>query len=193
MAIEKGDVALYKSRRYRVLYAGSTPYGERVHLEFMNGDKSFWVDIGRVEETSERAPAPDNAAPQTPQTPARVPTPATMARDPGAAAAEENAVVVLSGIVQRLHAARPGTAAEGIPPRAPLGFAVRVADRNVDDLLGAYGRAREERNFFAQDAEALRGRLVKAREALSPILFAGDLEPAQIAALARNLMNLLTE
>lgn len=45
---KKGDVVTYKGRPYRVLFAGPTRYGPRAHLEFMNGSKSFWVDLSLV-------------------------------------------------------------------------------------------------------------------------------------------------
>ncbi len=46
--MRRGDIAEYKGRKYRVLYAGPTRYGDRANLEFMDGSKSFWVDLSLV-------------------------------------------------------------------------------------------------------------------------------------------------
>jgi hypothetical protein len=42
-------VAVYKNRRYRLLWAGNTKYGERAHLQFFDGSKDFWVDRDKIE------------------------------------------------------------------------------------------------------------------------------------------------
>lgn len=44
----KGDTVSYKGRSYRLLWSGSTKYGDRAKLEFMDGTKSFWVDLDKV-------------------------------------------------------------------------------------------------------------------------------------------------
>jgi hypothetical protein len=41
-------IAIYKRRRYRLLWSGRTRYGERAHLEFMDGSKSFWAPADLV-------------------------------------------------------------------------------------------------------------------------------------------------
>lgn len=48
----KGDIVSYKGRNYRLLWSGSTKYGDRAKLEFMDGTKSFWVDLDRVSPSS---------------------------------------------------------------------------------------------------------------------------------------------
>lgn len=47
-AFRKGDVVSYKGRSYRLLWSGSTKYGDRARLQFMDGSKDFWVDLGLV-------------------------------------------------------------------------------------------------------------------------------------------------
>jgi hypothetical protein len=49
-----GDVVTYKGRQYRVEYAGKTRYGDKAKLQFMDGSKSFWVDLDRVTSTGGR-------------------------------------------------------------------------------------------------------------------------------------------
>ena len=46
----KPQFARYKGRPYRVLFLGPTRYGERAHLQFLDGSKDFWVDADRVRE-----------------------------------------------------------------------------------------------------------------------------------------------
>lgn len=45
-------VAEYKGRKYRLLWIGSTKYGQRAHLQFFDGSKDFWVAAGLVTECS---------------------------------------------------------------------------------------------------------------------------------------------
>lgn len=40
--------AVYKGKKYRVLYKGPTKFGERVKLQFMDGTQEFWVDAHKV-------------------------------------------------------------------------------------------------------------------------------------------------
>ena len=51
--LSRGDTAIYKGKKYRVGYIGTTKYsnGEiKVKLEFFsNSAKSFWVDADKVE------------------------------------------------------------------------------------------------------------------------------------------------
>ena len=48
----KGDIVLYKGRKYRVEYAGKTKYGMKAKLKFLNGSKSFWVPLDMVSHSS---------------------------------------------------------------------------------------------------------------------------------------------
>ena len=41
--------AIYKGKPYNLLYKGKTKYGERAHLQFLNGTKDFWVDANRLD------------------------------------------------------------------------------------------------------------------------------------------------
>lgn len=43
------QVALYKGRKYRLMWIGKTKYGQRAHLAFFDGSRDFWVDAGAVE------------------------------------------------------------------------------------------------------------------------------------------------
>lgn len=43
----------YKGRVYRLLWKGTTKYGERAHLEFTDGTKNFWCDASLVSGASE--------------------------------------------------------------------------------------------------------------------------------------------
>lgn len=42
----------YKGRPYRLLWQGQTKYGERAHLQFVDGSKDFWVDASLVSGAS---------------------------------------------------------------------------------------------------------------------------------------------
>lgn len=42
------QTATYKGRTYRLLWQGSTRYGRRAKLGFMDGTKQFWVDESRI-------------------------------------------------------------------------------------------------------------------------------------------------
>lgn len=44
--------ATYKGRTYRLLFLGSTKYGRRAHLQFLDGTKNFWADGTLVIETT---------------------------------------------------------------------------------------------------------------------------------------------
>lgn len=44
--------ALYKNRTYRLDWVGSTKYGRRAKLSFMDGSKTFWVNAGLITELS---------------------------------------------------------------------------------------------------------------------------------------------
>ncbi len=43
--------ASYKGRTYRLLYAGTTKYGQKAKLAFMDGSKEFWADLALVQIT----------------------------------------------------------------------------------------------------------------------------------------------
>lgn len=43
----EAGVAVYKGRKYRLLWIGQTKFGYRAHLQFFDGTKDFWVD-GRL-------------------------------------------------------------------------------------------------------------------------------------------------
>lgn len=36
-------MGLYKGKKYRVKFVGPTKFGQRAHLEFLDGSKSFWA------------------------------------------------------------------------------------------------------------------------------------------------------
>lgn len=40
----------YKGKTYRLLWTGSTKYGQRSHLQFMDGSKDFWVAASLTSE-----------------------------------------------------------------------------------------------------------------------------------------------
>jgi hypothetical protein len=42
----------YNGRRYQLLWAGQTKYGNRANLRFLDGSKSFWVDAAKCEAAS---------------------------------------------------------------------------------------------------------------------------------------------
>lgn len=42
------QVASYKGKKYRLLWSGSTKYGQRAKLGFWDGSKEFWVDLALV-------------------------------------------------------------------------------------------------------------------------------------------------
>lgn len=50
--------AMYKNRRYRLEYLGSTRYGRRAKLAFDDGSRVFWVDAHRVSEVFSTPPTP---------------------------------------------------------------------------------------------------------------------------------------
>lgn len=45
------DTVIYKGRPYRLLWKGRTRYGERAHLQFMDGTKDFWVDASNLDSS----------------------------------------------------------------------------------------------------------------------------------------------
>jgi hypothetical protein len=40
--------ATYKGRTYRLLFIGTTKFGQKAKLGFMDGSKEFWVDSNLV-------------------------------------------------------------------------------------------------------------------------------------------------
>jgi len=42
------EIVQYKGRSYRLLWSGSTRYGDRAKLQFMDGSKEFWADLSKV-------------------------------------------------------------------------------------------------------------------------------------------------
>lgn len=40
--------AIYKGRKYRLIWSGTTKFGTRAHLKFFDGTKDFWVPAGSV-------------------------------------------------------------------------------------------------------------------------------------------------
>jgi len=38
------DVVLYKGKKYKLVWVGPTKFGRRAKLQFLNGQKEFWVD-----------------------------------------------------------------------------------------------------------------------------------------------------
>ncbi len=40
----------YRGHNYKLLWRGKTKHGERAHLQFTDGSKSFWVDAALVEQ-----------------------------------------------------------------------------------------------------------------------------------------------
>jgi hypothetical protein len=44
-----GKTAVYKGRKYKLLWSGPTRYGNRAKLGFFDGSKEFWVDESRIE------------------------------------------------------------------------------------------------------------------------------------------------
>lgn len=53
--------AIYKGKRYKLHFLGSTRYGMRAKLGFFSGWKSFWVDAHKVrEEHPEPKPVVEN-------------------------------------------------------------------------------------------------------------------------------------
>ena len=46
---QKGGMAIYKGRGYRVLWIGETKYGRRAHLGFIGSRKDFWVDANQLQ------------------------------------------------------------------------------------------------------------------------------------------------
>ena len=57
--MEDQKVVSYKGHNYKLLWRGSTQYGERAKLEFMDGSRQFWVAanlVGTAEVEDDRAP-----------------------------------------------------------------------------------------------------------------------------------------
>lgn len=44
----KSQICTYKGRTYRLLWSGTTQYGQRCKLGFMDGSKEFWADAASV-------------------------------------------------------------------------------------------------------------------------------------------------
>lgn len=44
-APKKGETVSYKGRNYTVVFAGTTKFGEKAKLSFLDGSKEFWVDL----------------------------------------------------------------------------------------------------------------------------------------------------
>jgi hypothetical protein len=44
----RGKVVSYKGHKYRMLWKGKTKFGERAHLQFLNGEKDFWCKASEV-------------------------------------------------------------------------------------------------------------------------------------------------
>ena len=44
----RDDIAIYKGRKYKLLWSGKTKYGRRAKLGFFDGSKEFWVDADRI-------------------------------------------------------------------------------------------------------------------------------------------------
>lgn len=62
----KGEVVSYKGKKFRVGYAGKTKFGQRVKLEFLDGDGEFWVDPKNLDGGENPLP-PNPPKPQTPK------------------------------------------------------------------------------------------------------------------------------
>jgi hypothetical protein len=190
--MQRGDRVIYKGNEYAVEFAGTTKYGEKAKLAFLDGSSTFWVPLAAVR----LAGSASSVAPLSFDNPFNTPKPAAgygSTANIGAAAAEANAVDRLRGTIERVNAAIPGPS-PGIPPQAPLGFAVRAAETAVNNLLGAYSQAREERNFFAADADALRTRIANASRAANALRVAGDsLTPEVINQITGAILRALTE
>lgn len=39
---------IYKGHKYKILWQGTTRYGEKAHLQFTDGSKDFWVPLALV-------------------------------------------------------------------------------------------------------------------------------------------------
>jgi hypothetical protein len=52
-------VCEYKGRKYLLVWAGQTKFGQRAKLAFLDGSAEFWVDLSRVStQTSKPAVVP---------------------------------------------------------------------------------------------------------------------------------------
>lgn len=51
-SFRRGDTVTYKGRPYRLQWSGSTKYGDRAKLQFMDGTKEFWVNLSQVSDAS---------------------------------------------------------------------------------------------------------------------------------------------
>lgn len=45
---DKMEIAVYKGRKYKLVWRGQTKYGERTKLAFFDGSKEFWVSSDLV-------------------------------------------------------------------------------------------------------------------------------------------------
>lgn len=50
--------AIYKGRRYRLLWSGETKFGLRAHLKFFDGSKDFWVAVAAITEVEQPKSGP---------------------------------------------------------------------------------------------------------------------------------------
>lgn len=54
--------ACYKQKRYQLKYLGTTKFGQRAHLAYLDGSKEFWVDADMVEMTDTNIVAEEKKA-----------------------------------------------------------------------------------------------------------------------------------
>ena len=53
---KKGETVSYKGRNYTVAFAGTTKFGEKAKLAFLDGSKEFWVDLALIAAPAASAP-----------------------------------------------------------------------------------------------------------------------------------------
>ena len=54
--------AIYKGKTYNLLFLGTTKFGKKAKLGFLNDEKDFWVDASLVEVVSGTVPEPARSA-----------------------------------------------------------------------------------------------------------------------------------
>lgn len=55
----QGQGAVYKGRKYKLLWSGETKYGRRAKLGFFDGSKEFWVAAEAISVVSFERECPD--------------------------------------------------------------------------------------------------------------------------------------
>lgn len=43
-----GDIVSYKGKNYRLRWAGTTKFGQKAKLSFLDGSREFWVDLALI-------------------------------------------------------------------------------------------------------------------------------------------------